>query len=296
MAEDGRMVTASHWIEGARPRTLPNSIAPVIVGAGAAAATGAFVWWQSLLALLVAFALQVGVNYANDYSDGIRGTDADRVGPLRLVGSGLASPGAVRTAAFGCFGVGALAGLVLVAATGRWWLIGFGAVCIAGAWFYTGGGKPYGYLGFGELAVFLFFGPAAVLGTLYVQSGGVTWAGLLAAGAMGTFSAAVLVANNLRDVPTDREAGKRTLAVRLGDHRTRMLYFGLVGLPFAVTIGAAVSNPWLLAGLLAVIPVIPAIRRVASGETAAALIPVLRDTGLAMLVWGLTTGAALAFA
>lgn len=287
------MATVSQWVQGARVRTLPNSVAPVLVGAGVAADIGAFSWWASALALIVALALQVGVNYANDYSDGVRGTDAQRVGPLRLVASGVATPNAVRLAALACLAVAALAGLVLVAATGRWWLIAVGAVCILGAWLYTGGARPYGYSGWGEAAVFLFFGLVAVLGTLYVQAGRVTWLGVAGAVAMGAFSAAVLVANNLRDVPTDRTAGKITLAVRLGEQRTRTLYFGLIAIPFAVTIIAAGSHPWVLTGLLAAPPVIASARRVALGVKGMALIPVLRDTALGMLIWGAATALAL---
>ncbi|MGH3763072.1 1,4-dihydroxy-2-naphthoate polyprenyltransferase [Actinophytocola sp.] len=285
--------TAAEWVEGARVRTLPNSVAPVIVGAGAAGAIDRFNWWASLLALAVALSLQVGVNYANDYSDGVRGTDAARVGPLRLVGSGVATAASVRTAAFACFGVASVAGLLLVVLTGHVWLLAVGVVCVAGAWFYTGGSRPYGYSGWGEAAVFVFFGLVAVLGTQYVQAATVTWAGLAGAVALGSFSAAVLVANNLRDVPTDREAGKRTLAVRLGDRRTRTLYFGLVTLPFVVTVVAAVANVWLLAALGAAAVVVPAVRIVAGGRDGLALIPVLRDTALAMLAWAVLAGVAL---
>ena len=278
---------------GARVRTLPNSVAPVIVGAGAAGAIDEFNWWASLLALVVSLALQVGVNYANDYSDGIRGTDDARVGPLRLVASGVASASAVKLAAFVCFGVAGVAGLVLVALTGHWWLISVGAVSVAAAWFYTGGPKPYGYAGWGEVAVFVFFGPVAVLGTLYVQTGQVTWLGIAGAVALGSVSAAVLVANNLRDLPTDRESGKITMAVRLGDGRTRALYVVLVVIPFVVTLVMAFAHPWLVLGLLAAALVIPATRTVTSGSNGMALIPVLRDTSLAMLAWAVLTGAAL---
>jgi 1,4-dihydroxy-2-naphthoate polyprenyltransferase len=287
--------TAAQWIEGARVRTLPNSVAPVIVGAGAAGAVERFNWWASLLALVVALALQVGVNYANDYSDGVRGTDAERVGPLRLVGSGVAAPRAVLVAALGCFGVAGLAGVVLVALTGHWWLLTIGVACVAGAWFYTGGARPYGYSGWGEAAVFVFFGLVAVLGTQYVQAGTVTWLGVGGAVALGAFSAAVLVANNLRDVPTDRVSGKRTLAVRLGDRRTRTLYFGLVAVPFLVTIVAAVANLWVLVALSAAVLVLPAVRIVARGRDGLALIPVLRDTALAMLAWAVFAGVAFGF-
>ncbi|MEO6880486.1 MAG: 1,4-dihydroxy-2-naphthoate polyprenyltransferase, partial [Mycobacteriaceae bacterium] len=213
------MATTAQWVEGARPRTLPNAIAPVLAGSGAAAALGAFSPGKALLALVVALALIIGVNYANDYSDGIRGTDDERVGPLRLVGSRVAAPTQVKTAALVCFAVAAAAGLVL-ALTTAWWLVAVGALCVAGAWFYTGGSKPYGYSGFGEVAVFVFFGLIAVGGTLYVQAGRLSWAGLAAAVAVGAFSSAVLVANNLRDIGSDTATHKRTLAVVLGDART----------------------------------------------------------------------------
>jgi 1,4-dihydroxy-2-naphthoate octaprenyltransferase len=290
------MATVAEWVQGARVRTLPNSVAPVLVGAGAAEAVGRFHVWQSVLAMIVAVSLQVGVNYANDYSDGVRGTDARRVGPLRLVGSGLVAAPTVRNAAFTCFGIAGLAGIGLLIITGRWWLLVVGVVSVLGAWFYTGGSRPYGYRGWGEVAVFLFFGPVAVLGTLYVQSGRLSWAGVAGAVALGAFSAAVLVANNLRDVPTDRQAGKVTLAVRLGEGRTRTLYQGLVAVPFVITVIAAVGQPWLLVGLVAAVPVVPSVRRVRAGSTGLALIPVLRDTALAMLLWAVATALALALA
>ena len=210
------MTTPAQWVAGARPRTLPAAVAPVLAGTGVAAYDGDAVWWKALLALVVSLALQVGVNYANDYSDGIRGTDADRVGPMRLVGSGVATPGSVKAAALAAFGVAAVAGLVLAAST-AWWLVIVGAVSVAAAWFYTGGSKPYGYLGLGEVMVFVFFGLVAVLGTQYVQAERVTLVGLYAACGIGALACAILVANNLRDIPTDQVAGKMTLAVRLGD-------------------------------------------------------------------------------
>lgn len=289
------MATPAQWIEGARPRTLPNAVAPVLFGAAAAGGLDRFSWWQSLLALAVALALIVGVNYANDYSDGVRGTDAERVGPLRLVGSGVAAPAAVRAAAFGCFGMAAAAGLALVAASGHWWLLAVGALCIAGAWCYTGGSKPYGYSGLGEPAVFLFFGLIAVLGTQYVQADTVSLAGLGGAVGIGAFSAAVLVANNLRDIATDPAAGKRTLAVRLGDAGTRTLYLVLVGVPMLIAAALAVRTPLALLGLLALLPVLPAARRVRAGATGLPLVAVLRDTGLAMLLWSALTGLGVAF-
>ena len=289
------MATTAEWIEGARPRTLPNAIAPVLVGTGAAASLGDAVWWKALLALTVSLALIIGVNFANDCSDGIRGTDDDRVGPMRLVGSGAATPASVKAAAVGCLAVGGVAGLVL-AATTAWWLVLVGVVCIAGAWFYTGGKKPYGYSGLGEVAVFVFFGLVAVLGTQFVQAERVDWVGLVAAIAVGSYSSAVLVANNLRDIDTDPASGKHTLAVRLGDARTRMVHLALMIIPFAVTVALVARTPWALVALLALPLAVRANKPVRAGETGLALIPALRDSGLAMLVWGLASGAALAFA
>ncbi|SFQ65223.1 1,4-dihydroxy-2-naphthoate octaprenyltransferase [Amycolatopsis arida] len=287
------MATVAQWIEGARPRTLPNAVAPVLAGAGVAVQLGAFSWWRWLLALLLALALIVGVNYANDYSDGIRGTDTDRVGPLRLVGSGAAAPGAVRAAAFTALGTAALFGLALVASTGHWWLLAAGAACLAAAWFYTGGRRPYGYAGLGEVAVFVFFGLVAVLGTVYVQAGTVNATALGCAVAVGSFSTAVLTANNLRDIPTDRAAGKRTLAVRLGDAGTRRLYLALVTVPFAVTLAMAVATPPVLLALLAAALLPRPVRTVIGGGAGPALVPVLRDTGMAMLAWSALVTAAL---
>ena len=290
------MATVAQWVEGARPRTLPNAIAPVLAGWGAAVAPVErfFGAPRALLALVVALALVIGVNYANDYSDGIRGTDATRVGPMRLVGSGAAAPSAVRTAALVSFAVASVAGLLLVTMAGQWWLLALGVACIAAAWFYTGGRRPYGYAGLGELAVFLFFGPVAVLGTQYVISGRITPTGSFAAVAVGAMSAAVLLANNLRDIPTDAAVAKRTLAVRLGDHRTRILYIGLLAVPFVVTLGFAVTRWVMLAGLVALVLAVPALRRVHGGASGPALIPVLRDTGLALLLWAAATAVALA--
>ncbi|WP_433409002.1 1,4-dihydroxy-2-naphthoate polyprenyltransferase [Saccharomonospora azurea] len=290
------MATVAEWIEGARPRTLPNAVAPVLAGVGAAAQLDALSWWRSLLALLVALALIVGVNFANDYSDGVKGTDAERVGPLRLVGSGAASARAVLAAALTSFGLAAVLGLVLVVVTGQWWLLLAGAACIAGAWFYTGGSRPYGYAGFGEVAVFVFFGLAAVLGTVYVQAGRVSWEALGCAVAVGCLSMAVLVANNLRDIPTDRVAGKITLAVRLGDTGTRRFYLVLVTVPVLVSIALGLVHPAAFVGLLTVALLVVPVRTVTSGHTGLQLIPVLRDTGFAMLAWAVLTGAALALA
>lgn len=288
------MASIAEWVEGARPRTLPNAVAPVIAGTGAAAWLDAAVWWKAVLALVVSLALIIGVNFANDYSDGIRGTDDVRSGPLRLVGSKLASPRAVLTAAVVSLAVGAAAGLALAIVTEPW-LIAIGAACIAGAWLYTGGSKPYGYSGLGEVAVFVFFGLVAVLGTQYTQAMRVDWVGGALAVAIGALSSAVLVANNLRDIPTDKQSGKITLAVRLGDARTRLLYQALVALAFVLTLVLVLATPWCAVGLVAAPLAVRAAKPVRGGLGGKDLIPVLRDTGLTMLVWAVAIALALAF-
>jgi 1,4-dihydroxy-2-naphthoate polyprenyltransferase len=288
------VASLAQWVEGARPRTLPNAISPVIAGTGAAAWLDAASWWKALLALVVAVAMIVGVNYANDYSDGIRGTDDVRAGPLRLVGSRLAAPRSVLTAAVTSLGVAAAAGVVL-AWVSQPWLIAVGALCIAGAWLYTGGSKPYGYLGLGEVAVFVFFGLVAVLGTQYTQAMRIDWVGAAAAVAMGSLSSAVLVANNLRDIPTDKESGKITLAVRLGDARTRLLYQALLLAAFVVTLVLMLATPWAAVGLVALPLAVRAAGPVRKGRGGKELIPVLRDTGLTMLVWAVVVALALTF-
>jgi 1,4-dihydroxy-2-naphthoate octaprenyltransferase len=289
------MPTAAQWIEGARPRTLPNAFAPVIAGTGAAAWLDSAVWWKALLALAVALAMTVGVNYANDYSDGIRGTDDQRAGPLRLVGSRTASPRAVLTAAGTSMAAAALAGVTLAWLVNPW-LMGVGAACVAAAWLYTGGANPYGYRGFGEVAVFVFFGLVAVLGTQYTLALRVDWVGLVLAVATGCLSTAVLVANNLRDIPTDVSSGKITLAVRLGDARTRRFYVALLMIAGVLTAVLALATPWCLAGLVAVPLAIRSARPVRTGLTGPQLIPVLRDTGLTMLLWAIVVASALALA
>ncbi|WP_225731581.1 MULTISPECIES: 1,4-dihydroxy-2-naphthoate polyprenyltransferase [unclassified Nocardia] len=288
------MATAAQWLEGARPRTLPNAIAPVIAGTGAAAAYDAVNWPKAVLALFVSLALIIAVNFANDYSDGIRGTDEVRVGPVRLVGQKLAEPAHVRNAAFASMAVAAVLGLIL-AATTAWWLVLVGAACMAGAWFYTGGSKPYGYRGFGEVGVFVFFGLVAVLGTEYVQAEHLSWVGLGMAVGVGSFSCAVLVANNLRDIPTDSQSGKTTVAVKIGDSRTRTLYMTLVIVPFVITLALIAKTPWVLAGLVAAPLVLRASAPVRTGQGGPKLIPALKDTGLAMLAWALVTALALGF-
>jgi 1,4-dihydroxy-2-naphthoate octaprenyltransferase len=258
-----------------------------------AAYVDGFVWWKALLALVVALALQVAVNYANDYSDGIRGTDADRVGPMRLVGSGAATPSAVKRAAFLAFGVAGAAGLML-AATTAWWLVAVGVVCVLAAWYYTGGSKPYGYLGLGEVMVFVFFGLVAVVGTTYVQTETWEWAALYAAVGVGALACAILVANNLRDIPTDTVAGKRTLAVVLGDRGTRTLYVVLVVVAaLAVVAVAAATSWWALVGLGFLGLAARAARIVTGGASGPGLIPVLQSTGMAELAWAALVAAAL---
>jgi 1,4-dihydroxy-2-naphthoate polyprenyltransferase len=287
------VATVAEWVEGARPRTLPAAISPVILGTGAAIHADGDVWWKALLALVVALALQIGVNYANDYSDGIRGTDDVRAGPLRLVGSKAASPAAVRTAAFASFGVGAVAGLVLVATSG-WWLIAVGAAAIVAAWFYTGGSRPYGYYALGEVSVFVFFGVVAVLGTTYVQLGRFTWPSVAAAVGIGAIICAILVANNLRDIPTDTASGKRTLAVVVGDTNSRRLYGALLRAALLALVWLAILEPWTLLGLVALAPATRAYLPIRAGAVGPALIPVLRDTGLTALVYAIAVGAGLA--
>jgi 1,4-dihydroxy-2-naphthoate octaprenyltransferase len=288
------MATPAQWIEGARPRTLPAAISPVLVGTGAAAYLDGFVWWKALLALGVALALQIGVNYANDYSDGIRGTDENRVGPLRLVGSKVATPGQVKTAAFTCFGVGAVLGVILCATT-NWWLLVAGAASLVGAWFYTGGKKPYGYRALGEVSVFLFFGLVAVLGTTYVQAETLSWTALAGAVSVGSIACALLVANNLRDIPTDTASGKRTLAVVLGATRSRRMYVALIALAFVLAAVSVIATPWTLLAFIAVPLAVKSIRVILSDAVGPALIPVLKNTGLTELLYavGLAIGLAL---
>jgi 1,4-dihydroxy-2-naphthoate polyprenyltransferase len=286
---------ARRWLVGARPRTLPAAVVPVAIGAGAAVGEAPIVWWRVGVALVVSLALQVAVNYANDYSDGVRGTDAARVGPVRLVASGLASPAAVRRAAFVAFGVAGGAGLAL-AATTSWWLLAVGAASIAAAWFYTGGPRPYGYAGLGELFVFVFFGLVATVGTTYVAVERITALAIVMGCAAGCLSCALLAVNNLRDIGSDAAAGKRTLAVRLGDARARWLYIALVTGAFALAIVAAVVwRPPVLLALLAVALAVPPVRAVRAGAGGQALIPVLGQTGRLQLAYGTlaTLGLAL---
>jgi 1,4-dihydroxy-2-naphthoate octaprenyltransferase len=287
------MATPAQWLEGARPRTLPAAVAPVAAGTGAAAAVDGFSLGRALLALVVAVSLQVAVNYANDYSDGVRGTDADRVGPLRLVGSGVAAPAAVRRAAVIAFLVAAVAGLVLALLV-AWWLVLVGAACVIAAWYYTGGRSPYGYRGLGEVSVFVFFGLVATVGTTYVQAREVTTASVLAGVGCGALACAILVANNLRDIPTDTAAGKRTLAVRLGDGRTRLLYVGLVFTAYAVVVLIGLDHLLVIVTLGTALPAVRPTLGVIYGARGRDLVPVLKETGLLLLVYGVVLGVTLA--
>jgi len=287
------LATPAQWIAGARPRTLPAALAPVLVGTGAAAALDGADLPAALLALVVALALQVAVNYANDYSDGKRGTDADRVGPMRLVGSGAAAPRQVLIAAGLAFAAAAVAGLAL-AALSSWWLIAVGAICIAAAWAYTGGPFPYGYRALGEVFVFVFFGPVAVVGTTYVQTDTLPGLAFAVAVPIGLLIVAILVVNNLRDIDGDAVVGKRTLAVLLGDRATRLAYVGLLVVAFATILAVGVTRPWVLIGLLAVPLAVPPARTVLGGGRGPALIAALQGTGLLTLATGILLGAGLA--
>ncbi|MFZ9629787.1 MAG: 1,4-dihydroxy-2-naphthoate polyprenyltransferase [Ilumatobacteraceae bacterium] len=286
----------NRWIAGARPRTLPAAVVPVALGVASAVGEPVHVWWRAVPALVVSLALQVGVNYANDYSDGVRGTDEVRVGPTRLVASGLAPASAVKRAALLSFLVAAVAGLVLALVTTPWLLV-VGAAAILAAWFYTGGPRPYGYLGLGEVFVFVFFGLVATAGSAYVVAESVTAVAWLAGCAAGCLACALLVVNNLRDIPTDREVGKRTLAVRLGDRRTRVLYASLVGAAMVLVLVIAIADrPLAALGLLGVLAAWPAIGKVLDGASGVQLIAVLGATGRAQLITGLLTALGIAVA
>ena len=277
------MATAGQWIEGARLRTLPMGIAPVIVGSAAAYDLGAFHPLRALLALLTALLFQVGVNYSNDYSDGIRGTDDVRVGPLRLTASGLASPKSVKYAAFACFGAAMLAGLLLIMLSGTWPLLLVGVGCVIAAWGYTGGKNPYGYIGLGEVFVFLFFGLVATMGTTYTQALTVSWSSFLGAVSIGLLASALLMANNVRDIPTDREAGKMTLAVRLGDEAARISYVMMLALALLLPLLLINDHPWILLVLLVSPLCITPSWVMLRSHRRQDMIPVLKQTGVISL-------------
>lgn len=289
------MATLAQWIEGARPRTLPAAVAPVAVGTGAAFARGegSGHWGFAALALVVALALQVGVNYANDYSDGVRGTDEVRVGPVRLVGQRLAAPAQVKWAAFGMLALAGVAGIALCLLSGHWWLLLLGAAAVWAAWNYTGGKNPYGYRGLGEVAVFVFFGLVAVLGTQLTQAGAIDLAGLAGAVGIGAVAAALNLTNNLRDIDGDAASGKVTLAVRLGAPRTRRLYVGLIALAFVMVLASGLVHTPAVLGLLALPLAVAPVRSVLERARGRALIAVLGQTGRLQLALGLLWGLGL---
>ena len=278
------------WIEGARVRTLPLAFAPIALGAGTASSLDRFDLGLTLLALMVSLMLQVGVNYANDYSDGIRGTDNNRVGPLRLVGSGSKRPEAVKFAAFISFGIGALAGLAIVVLTGFWFLVLVGLFAIVAAWFYTGGKNPYGYAGFGELAVFIFFGLVATVGTNFIQTGLIDPLAVLVGGAYGLYAAAVLMVNNIRDIETDKKSGKITLAVRMGKNIALKVFVLMIWLPVLLNLLLVVVYPATLLGILNLLLVVPATLIALDGRSPKDLITALKLTSFAGLGFGLLIG------
>ncbi len=285
---------AKAWIAGARPRTLPAAVVPVAVGTAVAYHDARALYGRALLALVVSLALQIGVNYANDYSDGIRGTDEVRVGPIRLVGAHIFSAKAVKFAAFAAFGIAAIAGLVLALQTTPW-LIVVGVVAIGAAWFYTGGPRPYGYAGLGELFVFLFFGLVAVVGTVFVQTEKVSALSFVAAVPVGLLAVALLIINNLRDIPGDSNVGKKTLAVRLGDAKTRTLYIAVVvgAILFAFPIALVARAPFVLLGLVALAVAVAPLKTVRGGTAGRGLIPVLGATSRVHLVFGIAVSLGL---
>ncbi|MEE1621310.1 1,4-dihydroxy-2-naphthoate polyprenyltransferase [Zafaria sp. Z1313] len=288
------MATAAQWIEGARLRTLPMAVAPVVVGTAAAyEVDGNLHWVRALLAAAVALLLQIGVNYANDYSDGIRGTDDVRVGPLRLTGSGAASPRQVKAAAFACFGAAMLAGAVLILVSTAWPLVLVGLAAVFAAWGYTGGRNPYGYLGLGEVFVFLFFGLVATLGTTFTQVLRLTAPAWVGAIGIGLIATALLMANNVRDIPTDREVGKRTLAVRMGDDAARISYVMMLALALLLPLVLLGDHPWLLLVLLiAPLCLVPSWTML-KAQDRAAMIPVLKQTGMISLGYAALFAAGL---
>jgi 1,4-dihydroxy-2-naphthoate polyprenyltransferase len=287
------MASVTQWVSGARPWTLPAALAPVAAGTGAAAALHGADGLRATLAVVVALALQVGANYANDYSDGIRGTDRERIGPFRITGSGAARPRSVRAAACAAFAVAALAGVVLVALCGQWWLLAVGTACVAAAWLYSGGRRPYGYRALGEVFVFLFFGLVAVLGTTYTQAGRISAVAICAAIGIGALACAILVVNNLRDLPTDAAAGKRTLAVRLGNAHTRTLFAGLLLTAWFAVVPALVSHPLAALTFLPLPFAFQPTRHVLGGAAGLDLVPVLRIIGQLELAYGLLLGLGL---
>ena len=288
------MATFKDWIEGARVRTLPASISPVVIGAGISAAMGEFSWLLTLLAAGVALFFQIGVNFANDYSDGVRGTDEYRLGPPRLTGGGKATPATVKRAAFSSFALACACGIALVALCGQWWLLAAGAGALLAAWFYTGGKHPYGYAGLGELFVLLFFGYMATVGTVYTQTLKAPLAAWILATGIGLVACALLMVNNIRDIPTDEQAGKRTLAVRLGENRARWSYYGMLAVAVVLASSMYLWGFTVLFGMLAMLVwVVYLSRPVIRGAQGHELLPVLRNTGLFELVYAVAVTAGL---
>ena len=284
------MASIRDWVTGARVRTLPLAVAPVFLGSALAASIDRFDITLATLALLVALLLQIGVNYANDYSDGIRGTDTGRVGPLRLTASGLALPEDVKRAAFITFGLAMLAGLGIVVLSGQWWLIAVGAVCVLAAWYYTGGNSPYGYSGLGEVAVFIFFGLVATVGTNFVQTGFFDPLAVLLGSSLGLYASAVLLVNNIRDLETDRASGKRTLAVKLGEKPSKTLFLLLLWLPVLINLLLVLIYPATLLGMLNLLLLLPVTLIIMESKNPGELITALKLTSLAGLGYGVLVG------
>ena len=282
------------WVEGARLRTLPLAISPIAIGSGAAAAAQSLNLGLSFLALAVALFLQIGVNFANDYSDGIRGTDEHRVGPLRLTGSKSVRPQSVKFAAFLFFALAALAGLIIVLLTQQWWFIAVGAAAIVAAWFYTGGKSPYGYSGLGEIAVFIFFGLVATYGTAFIQIRAFDLNALLGSIAAGFFASAVLMVNNIRDIETDTKVGKRTLAVKVGKKWAKAIYFAMLWLPMLILAPYPFLFPATILAWASVLLVLPATLIVATAKTPKELILALKLTSFASLSYAVLFGLGLA--
>ncbi len=283
------MTTREQWIAGARPKTLPAAIAPVLVGTAFAGYNASL--FNTFLALVVALGLQIGVNYANDYSDGIKGTDDNRVGPMRLVGSGAATPEAVKRAAFISFGIAALAG-IYISANSSWLLLIVGALALVAAWTYTGGPKPYGYMALGEVSVFIFFGVVATVGTYFIHVDSVSREVILVSFAMGAIACAILVLNNLRDLEKDAAANKRTLAVVMGDQSTRDLYKWLMFFAMVIAVALSFFSFYYLLGLIALPLVAKSVRAVSNGASGPALIQLLANTGRIQIIYAVALSLA----